>query len=111
MKKILKPIITDDMKKIYDFFEKNSDVLSVIPISASKLCELLDYTKKDISHIVKSINSIPSFKNVILGSNDGYYFITKNNKNIGYKVLLDRSDKVCAELEYIQALRAKITFI
>lgn len=111
MKKLSKPMITEDMKRIYDFFEKNSDVLTVVPISASKLCELLEMTKKEISLTIKKINSLPIYKNVILGSNDGYYLITKDNKSEGFKVLLDRTDKCCAELEYIQALKAKITFM
>lgn len=104
----MKPIITEDMKKIYSFFEKNSKTYSSIPISATNLSKLTGYTKKDIINIIRSINKEKKFKNLIVGSNDGFYFINKENKATAVKILLERTNRCCSELETIQHLKSKL---
>lgn len=112
MKKvILKPIITEDMKKIYKFFEQNKEIYSKIPVSSNELQKLTNYNKKDIIKIIKSINEENKFKNIIIGSSDGYYFITKENILLAHKIIAERVTRSCSEMEYLLLLRNKLTVI
>lgn len=107
-KMILKPIITVDMKKVYNFFDSNKDTYKLIPISADKLCKLLGYSKKDVINIIKSINKEPKFKKIILGSTEGFYFIDKSNTAVAIRILLEKTNRCCRELENIQHLKNKL---
>jgi len=100
-KTILKPVITEDMRRLYNFFQKNSNTYCYVSISANSLARIMGYKRKDITTIIKSINNEKRFKNVIIGCNEGYYFIDKSNKKLAIRILLEKTNKCYSELESI----------
>lgn len=107
-KKILKPINNEDLLKIYRYFKLNKKIYTRIPISAKELSKLFDYRRRDIIDIIDLINKQKRFKYVILGSNEGFYFVDETNISFALSVLDSREDKCCSEYEKVDFLRDKI---
>lgn len=107
-KHVLKPIITDDMRRIYNFFLSNSKTYSKIAITSEELSVLTGYAPKDILKIIKSINNESKFKLVILGSAKGYKVIDKENKATAKRIINEREVRCNNELIYIHHLAEKI---
>lgn len=106
-KNIKKTINNTDKKIIYNFFLKNKEIYKHTPITAKGLSVLLGYDVKDVPLIIKEVNHDKGYKNIIIGSNVGYYFVEKDNIYKAFEILGEKITKSNNELEYAYYLKEK----
>lgn len=109
--RVLKPILEKDKKIINDFFKNHKDIYYKTPITAKMLSIHLGYRENDIINIIKAINEDEAYKQIILGSNAGYYYIDICNVSLAKSILTQRIDRAEKELEYLLAIMNKVELI
>ena len=109
--RVLMPIFQKDKKNLYGFFKDHKDIYQKTPITAKMLSEHLSYIENDIINIIKAINEDESYKQVLLGSNKGYYLINDTNISLAKLILSQRIERAEKELEYLLTVLKKVELI
>ena len=109
--RVLKPILQKDKKNLFGFFKNHKDIYQKTPITAKMLSEHLSYRENDIINIIKAINEDETYKQVVLGSNVGYYFINETNTSLAKSILIQRIERAEKELEYLLSVLKKVELI